>query len=122
MKNKQQTPVNDKNLVAFCGLYCGTCAKYKKGKCPGCPENTKATWCKIRSCNMENGFENCAQCTITKPKDCKKLNNPIGRIFEYIFKTDRLASLNYIKENGAELYVGKMCSLNQMSIKKKQTI
>ena len=122
MTNKSQDLVIDKNLIAFCGLYCGTCSKYKKGKCPGCKENIKASWCKIRTCNMDNNFENCTQCTLTKPEDCKKLNNAIGKIFELVFRTDRLASLRYINDNGGKLYAQKMCDLQQMSIKKKQTI
>jgi len=24
----------DPKLIAFCGLYCGSCSKYQKGKCP----------------------------------------------------------------------------------------
>mgnify|MGYP001174253203 CR=1 FL=1 len=43
-------------LVAYCGLYCGQCTKYLKGKCPGCKENEKASWCKTRSCCIENDF------------------------------------------------------------------
>jgi len=112
----------DPKLVAYCGLYCGTCSKFKNGKCDGCAANEKATWCKIRTCNIENNFTNCSQCTITTPEDCKKLNNAIGKVFKFIFKTDRLASLQYIKNSGELQYAEKMVSLNQMSIKTKQTI
>ena len=42
--------VVDKKLIAKCGLYCGACNSYITGKCPGCNENVKATWCKIRNC------------------------------------------------------------------------
>lgn len=122
MTNKIIPLVKDPNLVAFCGLYCGTCAKFIKDKCPGCNENIKATWCKVRACNIENGFENCSQCNIMSTPDCKKLNNPIAKIFELVFRTDRLSSLNYIKEHGEKAYIEKMCSLGQMSIKKRQKI
>ncbi|MBS2099418.1 DUF3795 domain-containing protein [Carboxylicivirga linearis] len=114
--------VNNPELVAYCGLYCGSCSKLKNGKCPGCAANQKATWCKIRTCNIENGFINCAHCTITEPENCKKINNAIGKVFKFIFKTDRIASLQYIKTNGEALYVDKMADLKQMSIKTKQTI
>lgn len=38
----------EKQNVAYCGLYCGACQSYTKGKCPGCDANEKATWCEIR--------------------------------------------------------------------------
>jgi hypothetical protein len=34
--------IADKNLVAYCGLYCGACNKYLDGKCPGCQKNKKS--------------------------------------------------------------------------------
>jgi hypothetical protein len=34
----------NKDLVAHCGLYCGACGAYLKGRCPGCHENVKAGW------------------------------------------------------------------------------
>lgn len=122
MTHKFSSLVKDPNLVAFCGLYCGTCSKFKKGKCSGCNDNIKATWCKIRSCNIENGFENCSHCNMMNISDCKKLNNPIAKVFELVFRTDRLSSLTYIKECGEEAYAEKMRGLGQMSIKIKQNI
>ncbi len=119
MTKKQN--VLDSELVAFCGLYCGTCFKYKKGKCPGCVQNTKASWCKIRTCNLEKGIKNCTECD-EEISQCKKLNNPIGKVFEFVFRTDRPASLQFIKMNGEWLYAEKMVSLGQMSIKKGQKL
>jgi hypothetical protein len=121
MTNNVNVEVSDQRLIAYCGLYCGTCSKYKKGNCPGCVRNEKATWCKIRSCNMDNGFSNCSACT-TNVGECKKLNNVFGKIFGFIFKTDRVASLNFIKQKGGHVFIDKMCDLDQMSIKKGQII
>lgn len=73
------------NLVAKCGLYCGNCGKFKNGKCAGCEANTKATWCKTRTCCMENGFSTCAVCTLTNPSECKMFNNFVSNIFSVIF-------------------------------------
>lgn len=42
--------------IAACGLYCGACRKYLKGKCLGCRQNDKAAWCKIRQCCQAKGF------------------------------------------------------------------
>lgn len=50
--------------VAYCGLYCGACRKWKKGKCPGCYHNEKASWCEIRKCCRENDYATCADCQI----------------------------------------------------------
>ncbi len=110
------------SLIAACGLYCGSCRKYIKGSCPGCKENIKATWCKIRSCNLEHHTANCTECTITNSEECKSLNNTIGKIFKFVFKTDRLASLQYIANYGEQSYVDKMTALKQMAIKKGQKI
>ncbi len=122
MNTNKKASINDVNLLAYCGLYCGACAKYLKGKCPGCKENVKAKWCKIRTCNIENSYLNCSECNINSISVCKKLNNPIAKVFQLIFKTDRIASLNYIKENGAAIYCEKMSSLGQMAIKKRQIL
>ena len=119
MNNKTlQTPAP----LAYCGLYCGECKKYKNGKCPGCIETTNATWCKIRTCNQEANYETCAECPQIKRVNCKKLNNPIAKVFEFVFRSDRLTSLKYIEKNDADTYLEKMCSLGQMSIKKGQKI
>jgi hypothetical protein len=56
-----KTVVAEKNLIAFCGFYCGACGAYLKQKCPGCRENAKAGWCKIRACNLENNYQSCAE-------------------------------------------------------------
>ncbi len=120
--NKSTITAPNPQLIAYCGLYCGTCAKYKKGKCPGCQKNDKASWCKIRTCNIDHSFTNCAECYDLPMADCKKLNNTIGKLFGLIFKTDRLASLRYIKDKGEQAYATKMVDLDQMAIKKGQKI
>ncbi len=106
-------------LVAYCGLYCGNCKSYKKGKCPGCHENEKAKWCKVRACCMENGYASCADCITTCPEDCDKFSNFVSKIFEFVFRSDRPKSIRYIKENGKESYVSKMIENNVMVFKKK---
>jgi hypothetical protein len=119
---KAQEYLNNPQLIAACGLYCGTCSKYVKEKCPGCKENSKAKWCKIRTCNLDNHFSNCTECSDVSIEECKKLNNTIGKVFKLIFGTDRIASLIYIKNNGAEHYAEKMCKMGQMAIKKGNKI
>jgi Protein of unknown function (DUF3795) len=109
----------NKDLVAYCGLYCGACSKYLKGKCPGCYENEKATWCKIRSCNKENNYQTCADCKeFSDLHDCKKVNNLFAKFFEIIFKSDRYACIDMIKEVGVEDFAKFMSENKQVTIKK----
>ncbi len=111
--------VNNSELVAFCGLYCGACSKYLNNKCPGCHENSKASWCKIRKCCMDNDYSTCADCKeFSNPNDCKKFNNFISKIFGFIFKSDRAACINQIKEIGIEGHADKMTELRLQSIKR----
>lgn len=104
--------------VAYCGLYCSNCGKYKKGKCPGCHGNEKATWCKIRKCCMEHGYATCADCKEKTPLQCKYYNNIFAKFFEVMFKSDRQGSIEYIKEYGAESFVNLMEEQKSMVIKK----
>ncbi len=106
-------------LVSFCGLYCGACKKYLNEKCPGCHENNKAGWCKVRICCMENNYLSCANCKeFPNPCDCKKFNNFISKVFGFIFKSDRAACINRIKEIGNQAYAEEMFALKQQSLKK----
>ncbi len=42
--------VSNPDLVAYYGLYCGACGSYLKERYPGCHDNIKAKWCKIKVC------------------------------------------------------------------------
>jgi hypothetical protein len=114
---KTSTMVNPE-LVARCGLYCGNCSKFKSGKCAGCDANEKASWCKARTCCLENGYETCADCATSNPRECKKFSNLVSKLFEVIFRSDRPASVEYIKQHGREAFVNMMIEQNRMVIKK----
>jgi hypothetical protein len=106
--------------VAFCGLYCGACRSYKKGKCPGCRDNAKAVWCDIRKCCLERGYNSCAECRdFADLHACRKFNNLPGRVIGFIFKTDRYASIARIREAGAATYAAEMEKMGRMAIKRK---
>jgi hypothetical protein len=111
--------MTDIKLIAKCGLYCGSCAKYKSTKCPGCSDNVRATWCKIRSCNLENNYLSCADCMeFANPNDCKKFNNLISKVFAFVFKSDRPACIASIKDMGYESFAAYMDKNGWQSIKR----
>ena len=110
----------DKNLVAFCGLYCGECKAYKKGKCPGCQKNEKATWCKVRTFCLEKKICSCADCQdFANASECKKFTNFFSKLFAFVFSSDRQACINMIKEKGYDAYAEEMAKRGKQSIRKK---
>ena len=111
--------VADKNLVAYCGLYCGACRSYLKDTCPGCRENVKATWCKVRQCGIENKYLSCADCQKTELKDCKKFNNFVSKLIGFILRSDRSACITHIKETGYENFAARMAATKTHTIKRK---
>lgn len=111
--------VADTELVAYCGLYCGACGSYRRGRCPGCHENHKASWCKVRTCCRENGYASCAECqTTAEPRDCKKYNNIIARLFGLIFRSDRRACIVQIREIGLQAHAERMASQEAQTIRR----
>jgi hypothetical protein len=111
--------VNDPKLVAYCGLYCGACRAYLRGRCPGCLENRKATWCKVRTCCMKNHYGSCADCHDFKnPNDCRQFNNWISKIFGFIFRSDRAACISQIRAIGIDSHAADMAGKKRVSIKR----
>ncbi|MGD0279537.1 MAG: DUF3795 domain-containing protein [Smithella sp.] len=111
--------ISDSKLVAYCGLYCEACKRYLRGKCPGCRENSKAAWCKVRACCINNKYSSCAECKeFPDPNDCKMFNNFISRIFAFIFGSDRAACIGQIKEIGIHGHAEKMSELKLQSLKR----
>ena len=113
-----KTITSDPQTIAACGLYCGACRKFLNGKCPGCKDNEKASWCKIRKCCMEKGFHTCAECD-KDVKECKIHNNLVGKLFAFLFNSDRSACIHYIKEHGEDAFAKKMADENRMTMKKR---
>lgn len=109
--------IADTKLIAACGLYCGACRKYRMGKCPGCHENEKASWCKIRKCCKEKGIHTCAECKMNV-KECKSYNNLISKICEFIFRSDRPACIRFIRENGEQAFAEEMTRRGEQTMKK----
>jgi hypothetical protein len=111
--------VADVKLIARCGLYCGACRAYLHNRCPGCRENGKATWCKVRTCCATNQYAACADCNdFQNPRDCKKFNNLIAKIFSFIFRSDRAACVDQIRRIGLQGHAEDMAKNRRQTIKK----
>jgi hypothetical protein len=109
----------DQSLIAYCGLYCGACGSYLKGKCPGCAKNEKAAWCKIRACCIGNRYPSCADCKqMPDVLGCIKFNNFVSKLFAVFMRSDRPACIRAIKEKGREAYARDMADKKIVTIKR----
>lgn len=107
--------------IAYCGLFCSNCSKYKKQKCPGCSKNEKATWCKIRLCCIEKEIETCAGCAeFSHVKECPKYNNVFARLIELVSRTDRSLCVEMLRSEGTAFYVDAMNASGKMSMPKEK--
>jgi hypothetical protein len=110
----------DTKLIARCGLYCGACGRYLRGRCPGCHENAKATWCKVRACCEERGFATCAECQdVPDPNDCRKFNNVISKVIGLVLNSDRQACVLKIRDLGALDYARFMAERGIQSLPRR---
>jgi len=110
--------VADPKLVAFCGLYCGACKAYLKDRCLGCHENTKATWCRVRTCCMEASYSSCADCKeFDEPRNCRRFHNFISRIIGFALRSDRPTCIMQIKQLGLEDHAKNMAECRRMTIR-----
>jgi len=111
--------VSDPNLVAYCGLYCGACGSYLRGRCPGCHENVKAKWCKVRSCCIEHTYASCAACAdFPNARDCRDFNNFISKMFGFFLRSDRSACIDQIKKLGLEGHAADMSKRRRQTIRR----
>lgn len=110
---------NNVELISACGLFCAECRRYKKGGCPGCRGNERATWCKIRTCCMNHGYESCADCEMFEDQsECKIFYNFISKFFEFVFRSDRNACIEMIKDKGYRGYAEYMSENGLQTIKR----
>lgn len=109
-------------LVSYCGLYCGACKSYLKGRCPGCLKQGKYKKCRMRPCCLENNYRSCAECKdYIDVMDCKKYTNPLWNLFEFVFRTQRSRCIAYIKQHGYEKFARLMSKKNAVTLKRKDT-
>ena len=112
--------VPNAELVACCGLYCGQCGAYKKGKCVGCAAATNRGWCPVKKCCKEHGYASCAECKeFPDPADCRKFNSFVSKMFSFFFNSDRRAGVLKIRELGREGFAGYMNDLGRQAIRRR---
>ncbi|HAH05447.1 MAG TPA: hypothetical protein DCM05_02800 [Elusimicrobia bacterium] len=108
----------DPGLVAYCGLYCGACRSYLKGRCPGCHANVKASWCKVRSCCIERKYSTCADCRdFPYPKECRRFHNFISKLIGFLLRSDRAACIAQIKRLGLQGHAAQMACCGRHSLR-----
>lgn len=118
MEKEHKTAI-DTGMIAYCGLYCGACRRYTSTKCPGCHDNAKATWCKVRSCCIENGISSCAECKTVGHSRCPHFNNFMSKLFGVLFNSDRNKCIERIKEIGSLAYSMEMAEKGAQTIKRR---
>ena len=55
-------------------------------------------------------------------KDCKIHNNFVGKIFAFLFNSDRAACISYIRENGEDTFAEMMAKDQQMTMKRNRLL
>ncbi len=107
-------------LVAYCGLYCGACRSFLKGRCAGCHDNERASWCKVRSCCTEGSYATCADCKeFTDPSECRKFHNFFSKLMSVVFNSNRRACVEKIRELGVEGYAAHMAERKLQSLPRR---
>lgn len=109
---------SNKENIAYCGLYCGSCRSFLKNKCPGCLKNEKATWCTIRKCCISNKIRTCAECKENNIENCKDYNNIFSKVIQFISRTDRKKCIEMINKKDAKHFADHMSKNKLVSIKK----
>jgi hypothetical protein len=111
---------SSKDLVAYCGLYCGACRAYLKGRCPGCHENVKAKWCKIRSCCGEHAYATCADCKeFTDPNACSRFHSLFSTVIGFVLNSNRQACVLKIRELGLDGFASFMAGRRRQTLPRR---
>jgi hypothetical protein len=75
--------------------------------------------CPVRKCCVENNYASCADCrTVAEPRDCKKFNNFISKLFRLIFRSNRSACIAQIREKGLQGHAEIMAASKMQSIRR----
>jgi len=68
---------------------------------------------------MEKKITTCADCTeFTNPRECRKFNNFMSRLFGFVFRSDRAACIAQIRQLGLEGHAKVMAEQKRQSLKR----
>lgn len=112
--------INSTKHIGACGLYCGSCRKYRKLKCPGCRYNEDST-CRIRQCCSNQDIDTCADCP-NNVENCDTYNDKISKLFSLLFNSDRTACIRYIREHGEKSFADKMTEDQRMTMPRRKPL
>ena len=99
--------LNDQDLIAPCGLYCGECEAFQDGRCGGCISRKglclKYTEiCKIYSCCIDGrGLRFCGECQdFPCEKFTKFVNTPVwyNEVVDNLKKVKKIGAGRFLKE------------------------
>lgn len=109
------------DVIGYCGLFCGNCKRFKNGKCIGCLESEKLSWCKIRTCCQGKELAHCARCEeFPDPRKCSVYHSMISRVIEFFSGTDRSVCIACIRDQGEDAFRSMMREKGTMSLSKKE--
>lgn len=98
--------LNDQNLIAPCGLYCGECEAFQNGRCGGCISRKGlclkySEICKIFDCCVNNKkFRFCSECRDFPCKNFKFFEDK-----EYDWFSEVVKNLKKIKVGGDQQFL-----------------
>lgn len=97
-----------KDLLSFCGLYCGNCSGYKRGlplmgTCASCRAGGGSPECAIRKCCQEKNYRTCAECDTLET--CAFFDGFMHKVARVVFGSNKRENLCRIKEIGVEAFV-----------------
>lgn len=118
LKIHKEIKLNDRNLLAPCGLYCGECQALQDGRCGGCISRQGlclkySKICKIFDCCInENKFRFCYECS---KFPCRNFN--FFKDEKYDGFSEVVNNLKEINKIGVENYLEKEVKRVQELIK-----
>jgi len=115
-----ETDIENRTLFSYCGLFCGNCKRgYARNSDVSklCKNGCGFASCSIRKCAQEKNLESCAECD--DYLSCKLLNSFMSKLFGFIFRSNRIGTLNLIRNSGYDHAADLLKKSGKMTVPKK---